>query len=103
MSVSTCTCTCPACGMALLFSTWISGPGGAASVLLSFLGRYLVLYIRQFGQFGLNGFRQGQIRFSQLHISLDPDKLESCNFVCSLITAMHGFAKVAVIAKSVPK
>ena len=48
----------------------------------------------QFGQFGLNGLKWGQTHFSQLHISLDPDKLDICNFVCSLITGMHGFAKV---------
>ena len=35
------------------------------------------------GQFKLNGFKQGQTHISQLHISLDPDELESCNFVCS--------------------
>ena len=52
------------------------------------------LYMGQFGQFGLNGFKQGQTHFSQLHISLDPDELESCSFVCSLITVIHGFAKV---------
>ena len=34
-------------------------------------------YMGQFGQFGLNGFKQGQTHFSQLHISLDPDELES--------------------------
>ena len=45
----------------------------------------------QFGQFGLNGFEQGQTYFSQLHISLDPDKLESCIFVCSLITVMRAY------------
>ena len=48
----------------------------------------------QFSQFGLNGFKQGQTQFSQLHISLDPDKLESCNFLCSFNTVMHRFAKV---------
>ena len=42
----------------------------------------------QFGQFGLNEFKWGQTHLSQLHISLDPDKLES-----NLITAMRGFAK----------
>ena len=47
-----------------------------------------------FGQFGLNGFKRGQTHFSQLHISLDPDELESCNFMCSLITALRGFATV---------
>ena len=40
----------------------------------------------QFAQFALNGFKRGQTHFSQLHISLDPDRLESCNFLCSLIT-----------------
>ena len=35
------------------------------------------------------GFKRGQKHSSQLHISL-----ESCNFVCSLITALLGFAKV---------
>ena len=35
-------------------------------------------YMGQFGQFGLNGFKRGQTHLSQLHISLDPDKLESC-------------------------
>ena len=48
----------------------------------------------QFAQFGLNGFKRGQTQFSQLHISLDPDELESYNLVHSLITAMHGFSKV---------
>ena len=45
-------------------------------------------YMGQFGQFGLNGFKRGQTLFSLLYISLDPDELESCNFVCSLLTAM---------------
>ena len=31
----------------------------------------------QFAQFGLNGFKRGRTHFSQHHISLDPDKLES--------------------------
>ena len=48
----------------------------------------------QFGQFGLNGFNRGQTHFSQLHISLDPDEQESCNFECSLITATRGIAKI---------
>ena len=48
----------------------------------------------QFGQFGLNGFKGGQTHFSQLPISLDPDELDGCNFVCSLITGMLGFARV---------
>ena len=52
------------------------------------------VYMGQFVQVGLNGFKWGQTHFSQLHISLDPDELESCNFVCSLITAMRGFAKL---------
>ena len=43
----------------------------------------------QFGQFGLNGFKRGQTHYSQVHISLYPDELES-----SLITAIRGFAKV---------
>ena len=52
---------------------------------------YDLQHMVQFGQFGLNGFKQGQTHFSQLHIPLDPGELESCNFVCSLI---GGFAKV---------
>ena len=32
----------------------------------------------KFGQFGLNGFKRGQTHFSQIHISLDPDKLQFC-------------------------
>ena len=59
----------------------------------------------QFGQFGLHGFKQGQTHFSQLHISLDPDELESCDFVCNLITGFTGFLKLhvwAVITRSVP-
>ena len=31
----------------------------------------------QFAQLGLNGLEQGQTHFSQLHIPLDLDKLES--------------------------
>ena len=31
----------------------------------------------QFAQFGLNRFMRGQTHFSQLHISLNPDELES--------------------------
>ena len=54
----------------------------------------LALHMGQFGQFGLNGFKRGETHFSQLHISLDPDELESWNCVCSLITAMCGLAKV---------
>ena len=46
-------------------------------------------YMGQLGQFGLNGFKWGQTHFSQLPISLDPDELESCHFVCSLIIAMR--------------
>ena len=41
----------------------------------------------QFGQFGLNGFKHGQTHFSQHHVYLDPDELES--------TVMRGFAKVS--------
>ena len=37
----------------------------------------------QFGQFGLNGFKWGKTHFSQLPISLNPDELVNCNFVCS--------------------
>ena len=32
----------------------------------------------QVGQFGLNGFKRGQTHFSQRHIYLDPDELDSC-------------------------
>ena len=53
---------------------------------------YIYIYMGQFAQFGLNGFKRAQTHFSQLHISLDPDKLESC--LCSLITVMRRFAKV---------
>ena len=49
---------------------------------------------RLYGQFGLNELKRGQTHFSQRHISLDPDGLESCNFVCSSITAMRKLAKV---------
>ena len=58
----------------------------------------------QFEQFELNGFKRSETHFGQLHISLYPDELES--FVCSLIAAMRGFAKLhvlPVIARSVPK
>ena len=48
-----------------------------------------VVYMGGFAQFGLN-----QKCCSQLQLSLDTDKLKSCNFVCSSITAMQGFAKV---------
>ena len=34
-------------------------------------------YMVQFAQFGLNLFKWGQKHFSQLHLYLDPDKLES--------------------------
>ena len=51
-------------------------------------------HVGQFDQIGLNGFKRGQTQFSQLHISVNPDELESCNFVYSLITAMRGFANV---------
>ena len=47
-------------------------------------------HMGQLDQFGLNGFKRGQTHFSQLNITLDPDTL---NVVCSLITAMRGFAK----------
>ena len=47
-----------------------------------------------FGQFGFNGFKRGQTQISKLQIYLDPDEIEICNFVRSLIAAMHGFAKV---------
>ena len=55
------------------------------------------MYMGQFAQFGLNVFQRGQTHFSQLHISLDTDKLESYNFVCSLTTRMCGFPKVRCI------
>ena len=44
----------------------------------------------RFAQLGLNLFNQGQKHFSQLHLSLEPDKLELCE-LHSLITAMHWF------------
>ena len=55
----------------------------------------------QFGQFGLNGFKQGQNHFSQLHISLDPDELESTvqSMKCASCLKLHVWA---VIARSVP-
>ena len=37
----------------------------------------LQMHMRHFGQFGLNGLKRGQTHFSQLHIYLDPEKLES--------------------------
>ena len=47
-----------------------------------------------FAQFGLNQFKRGKKRFSQLQLSLDTDQLKGCNFVSSSITATRGFAKV---------
>ena len=38
-----------------------------------------IIYMGQFGQLGLNGFKQGQKHLSQLHISLDSDELDSYN------------------------
>ena len=49
-----------------------------------------------FAQFGLNRFKQGQKCLSQLQLSLDTDKLKSCNFVCSSITAWRVFQKLYV-------
>ena len=54
----------------------------------------IILHMGGFAQFGLNLFKRGQKRFNQLQLSLDTDKLKSCNFVCSSITARLGFAKV---------
>ena len=48
----------------------------------------------QFAQIGLTVFKGGQTHFSQLNLSLDPDKLEDSNFMCNLITAMRRFSKV---------
>ena len=45
----------------------------------------------QFSQFGLNVLKWGQTHFSHFPIYLDPDKLDSCNLVCS---SMRWFAKV---------
>ena len=52
------------------------------------------IYMGGFAQFGLNRFKRGQKRFSQIQLSLDTDKVKSCNFVCSSITARRGFTKV---------
>ena len=41
------------------------------------LGNCSNIHMGKFAQFGLNEFKRGQTHFSQLHISLDPDKLES--------------------------
>ena len=54
-------------------------------------------HMGQLDQFRLNGFKRCQTHFSQLHISLDPGELESCNFACILITLMNGFAKVTMV------
>ena len=62
-------------------------PTTATNILAPPQAKYS-LHMGQFAQFGLNGFKRGQKHYSQLHISLDPDKLES------LITVMRGFAKV---------
>ena len=47
-----------------------------------------------FAQFGLNRFKHGQNTFSQIQLFEDSDELKSCEFVCSLITARQGFAKL---------
>ena len=52
------------------------------------------VYMGGVAQFGLNVFKWGQTHFCQLHLSLDPDKLEICHFVCRSITAVWGFSKV---------
>ena len=52
------------------------------------------VYMGELAQFGLNGFKRGQKRFSQLQLSLDTDTLNNCNFVCSSITARRRFAKL---------
>ena len=54
----------------------------------------LTRHMGGFAQFGLNWFKRGQKRLRQLQLSLDTEKLKSCNFVCSSITARRGFAKV---------
>ena len=41
------------------------------------------IYIGGFAQFGLNRLSRGKKCCSQLQLSLDTDKLKSCNFVCS--------------------
>ena len=47
-----------------------------------------------FAQFEFKVFKLSQTHFNYLHISMDPDQLESSNVVCSLITAMQWFAKL---------
>ena len=56
-----------------------------------------------FAQFGLNWFKRSQKCFSQFQISLDADKLNSCNFVCSSITARVKLYAGTVITVTVPK
>ena len=51
-------------------------------------------HMGEFAQFGLNRFKRGQKRFSQLQITLYTNKLKSCIFVCTSIPARRGFAKV---------
>ena len=48
-----------------------------------------------FGQFRLNRFKQGQKHFSQFQLSLDTDKLKSCNLVCSSLQG-GGLLKLSV-------
>ena len=52
------------------------------------------IYMGGVAQFGINQYKQGQKRSSQLQLSLNTDQVKICNFVCSSITAMRGFAKV---------
>ena len=40
--------------------------------IMFFWGEKIPVYMVQFDQFGLKGFKRGQTHFSQLHISLDP-------------------------------
>ena len=47
-----------------------------------------------FAQIGLNPFTRVQKPFDQLQLSLENDKLKSCNFMCSSITARRGIAQV---------
>ena len=42
------------------------------------LGKSAWIYMGQFGQFGLNGFKWGQTHFSRLSISLDPNLRKIC-------------------------
>ena len=79
-------------------ASWLP-PAGLRQTEYTASGLYTVqsgssLYMGAFAQFGLNQFKRGQKRFSQLQLSLDTDELKSCNFVCSSITARRGFAKV---------